>query len=256
MIQQYLQKLGFTEKEQKLYLTLAEIGSQPASVVAQKCKYDRVTAYKNLKKLAEKGFIKIYYDQGIQYFGVQSFEHINSYLTEQIDAFTELSEEFPLVEKMLRSFQKGQNFIPKLEIFENETGIKRLFRDLLFSAKEQQIGQIRMLTSNTFDERLGDIPLSKYVEEFFQEIAERKINLEVFEATGMLIPERIHQVPMAQFSPEKMPAARGTTNIFLAGHAVYIACYQTSQIGLKIQQSEISQIFHFLFDLMKRMGDG
>ena len=82
----------------------------------------------------------------------------------------------------------------------------------------------------------------------------RKIDLEIFEASGTLIPERLRKVSMESFDPSKLPAAKGTTNIFLAGHAVYLACYKTAPVGLKIKQAEMSQMFHFLFDMFGQRG--
>ncbi|MBI5755043.1 hypothetical protein HZA41_02390, partial [Candidatus Peregrinibacteria bacterium] len=107
-----------------------------------------------------------------------------------------------------------------------------------------------------FEERMGDTPLSHYMEEFYEEIQQRHVDLEIFEASGTLIPERISKLSLREFDPAKFPASRGATNIFLVGHAVYFALYKHSQIGLKIQQSEMSQIFHFLFDFVERKAGG
>ncbi|MBI2453345.1 hypothetical protein HYV56_01435 [Candidatus Peregrinibacteria bacterium] len=253
MFQQFLAQVGLNEKERLLYIALAEIGIQPASVVARHCRLDRVTAYKNLKKLADKGLVKVYSRDNIQCFGIESFENLQVYLKERLSQFENLLCDYPMIENLFRSLKGDQDMIPKLQIFEGEAGIKNFFRDLLFEVKSEGLHQIRMLTSNTFEERLGDVPLSKFVEDFFQEIRDRKIDFEIYEASGNLIPERFRKISFASFAPAKFPAARGTTNIFLAGHAVYLACYKHSQIGLKIKQSEISQIFHFLFDFMAKL---
>jgi len=250
MIKDYLEKLGFNNKEKELYLTLTEIGVQPASVIAQKCGFDRVTTYKNLKKMADKGFVKTYYQNNIQCFGIETFENLKIHLNEKFNKYSELLEEFPMAEKILTSMKEREDLIPRLQIFQGEAGIKNFFRNLLEEAEKENVHQIRMLTSNTFEERLGDIPLSKFVKEFFTEIKKRKIDLEIFEATGTLIPEALHKTSFKDFDPNLLPAAKGTTSIFLAGYAVYIACYKSSQIGLKIKHSEMSQIFHFMFDIL------
>ena len=250
MIKQFLEKLGFNEKEKDIYLSLTKIGVQPASVIAQKCNFDRVTTYKNLKKMAEKGFVKTYYQNNIQCFGIESFNNLKIHLKEKHTKYYELLNEFPMAENILKSMKEQEDLIPRLQIFQEESGIKSFFRNILNETKKENVRQIRMLTSNTFEERLGDIPLSKFVKKFFTEIKKRKIDLEVLEATGTLIPETLHKTSFKEFDPNLLPAAKGTTNIFLAGYAVYIACYKTSQIGLKIKHSEMSQIFHFLFDII------
>ncbi len=254
MLEQYLHKVGLDEKEQRIYLALAEMGVQPASVIARKCRLDRVTTYKHLKKLAELGFVKIYYEHSTQRFGVESFEHIEMHLKEQKQSTEELINEFPLIHGVLQGLKDKQQLIPKLQIYEGENGIRSCFRDLLFEVKLQKLKQVRMLTSNTFDERLGGKKLSTFVSQLFDDIRKQKIDVEIFEATGAMIPERLQQVSLATLDPEKLPAARGATNIFLVGQVVYLTCYKQSQIGLKIKHAEISQIFHFLFDMMGKMS--
>jgi sugar-specific transcriptional regulator TrmB len=254
MLQGYLQRIGLDPKEQSIYMTLAQIGVAPASVVARKCGLDRVTTYKHLKKLAERGLVKIYYEKSIQCFGVEDFESIQSYLKERMSDTKELLDQFPTAMNVLRSFAGEGQLIPKLQIFEGEAGIKSCFRDLLFEAREQKLKQIRMLTSNTFEEKLGEVPLSKFVRELFADIRKSGIEVQMFEASGTLIPERLRRVPFEQVNPDRLPGARGATNIFIVGKVVYLTCYRDSQIGLKIKHAEISQIFHFLFDLVGRQA--
>lgn len=251
MLQGFLIQLGFTPVECQIYLALAEIGAQPASIVAKRCGLDRVTTYKHLKKLAERGFIKISYHTAIQTFGVESIESLEAHLRQREHAVQEMIEAFPTAANLLASMRKGQDLVPKLQIYEGEAGMRGLFRDVLFEAKESGIRQIRMLTSNTFDERLGDTPLSRYVGDFFEDVRTRGLDLEVLEATGTLLPERLRRRD-DNIDPTKLPAARGATNVFIVGHAVYLACYKQSQVGLKIKQAELSQIFHFLFDMLRR----
>jgi len=250
MLSEYLSKIGFNEKQIKIYLTLAEFGSKPASIIAKKCGFDRVTTYKNAKKLVSQGFLKIYYKNGIQCFGIESFNNLKTYINEKKEHYKELSDEFNTINNVLKSLKKEENLIPRLEVFEGKAGIKRFFRDLLFELKSENVSQVRMLTSNTFQERLGKVELSKFISEFYNELQKEKIDLEIFEASGNLIPERLTKIIEKDFDLRKLPAARGTTHIFIAGYSVYLACYKDSQIGLKIKQNEISQMFHFIFDIL------
>ena len=253
MLQQYLEKLGFDEKERTIYLILAEIGVQPASVIARRSNLDRVTAYKHLKKLADRGFVKVYFRDGVQCFGVESFETIEAHLRDRADESHDLLSRFPVAVSLLKSLRGGEDIIPRLQMFEGEAGIKALFRDMLFTVKQEGVQQIRMLTSNTFEEWLGDEPLSKTVRSFFSDLREQKVDVEVFEATGALVPERLRRLSFRTLDLARLPVARGTTNVFLVAHTVYLACYKGNQIGLKIKQADMSQIFHFLFDTLGKI---
>lgn len=252
MIDTYLQQLGLSNHDVKLYLTLLDLGMQPASVVARKLDEDRVTTYKHLKKLAERGLVEVDYNEGMQCFRPAPFEVLRQQVKEQNDQYARMLEDFPMVESMLRARHGEEAQTPRLEVYEGGAGVRRMFRDILFSLKKDDVHQIRMLTSNTFEERLGDVSMATYVEDFFRDVREREVDVEILEASGTLIPERLERVTFQAFNPANLPAARGTTSIFVVGHSVYLTCYKSTQIGMKITQAEIAQIFHFVFDLIGR----
>lgn len=57
-ILKFLQNLGFSKRENQVYLFLAKSGAQSTSFVAKRLKMERVQAYRTFKKLQEKGFIQ------------------------------------------------------------------------------------------------------------------------------------------------------------------------------------------------------
>ena len=249
MIDQYLQKLDFTEKERAIYVVLAEIGIQPASVVARRSGLDRVTAYKHLKKLAERGFLKTYVRDGIQCFGIGSFEALEEYVQARAEDFRSLADEFPVAMNLLKSLGGKEESIPRLQIFEGESGMKALFRDLLHELSTEKLKLFRMLSSNTFEERVNDKTIEKIVAEFFADLTERDITVELFEATGALVPEHLEAVHLFR-GGGTLPIARGSTGIFVAGHAIYLISCKADPVGLKVKQADLSQIVHFIFDLL------
>lgn len=248
MLQNFLGRLGLSAKEQGVYLALLSVGVQPASVLARRIGFDRVVTYKHLKKLASIGLVKIYVRDGIQYFGTTGSEGIASYLQEQTASLEELSSDVPEIESELKKLTRSEGFVPTVQVFEGKSGIKSLFRDLLFETKKGGIHRIRMLTSNTFDQQMGAVRLSKFIDEFFREAKKSRLAIEIIEASGTLLPEFVRRIDPHHFDPADFPAARGATNVFLVGTTLYLACYGDSQIGLKIKHDQMSQVFHFFFD--------
>lgn len=248
MLKDYLRNLGLGDKEQAIYMTLAGIGVQPASVIARKLDLDRVVTYKHLKKLESQGLAKVYIRDGIQYFGITGAEGIAAHLEDREQIVRDLSNQIPAIETELKNITRGEGFIPTVQVFQGKSGIKALFRDLLFEAKSEGVVRVRMLTSNTFDQQMGSTTLGKFTEEFFEDAQKAKLAIEMLEASGTLIPEYIRRLDPAHFDPHEFPAARGATNVFLVGTALYLACYGDSLIGLKLKQEQMSQIFHFFFD--------
>ena len=248
MLESFLKKLGLGEKEQAIYMALASVGLQPASVLARKLNFDRVVTYKFLKRLASHGLVKIYLRDGVQYFGITGSEGIDSYLQEQTHSIRDLAKQVPDVDTALRQVTRGEGFVPTVQVFEGKSGIKSLFRDILSEARKEGILRIRMLTSNTFDQQIGAARLSAFMDEFFREAKKDKLAVEIIESSGTLLPEYIRRIDPHHFHAEDFPAARGATNVFLVGTALYLACYGESHIGLKVKQEQMSQIFHFFFD--------
>jgi len=252
MLSDYLKTLGLTEKETRIVLALAELGIQPASAVARRTGLDRVTAYKNLHKLADLGFVRIYFRDAVQCFGLESMEVIEGKLRDRSELAKGLLEKFPTAAQLLKSLGGQGGSVPELEMFEGASGLKSLFRDLLFELKIQQIKQLRVLTSNTYEERIDDPELPGILKSFFRDLQQHNLHIEYFEATGGMVPERLRN--LGESKPiEEMLRAQGTTNVFVAGSAVYLASYRGSKIGLKLKHHDLSQIFHFLFDVLGKV---
>ncbi|MDD5055810.1 MAG: helix-turn-helix domain-containing protein [Candidatus Peribacteraceae bacterium] len=249
MLDRYLTDLGLTDKEQKIFLALTELGLQPASVVARHCSLDRVTTYKHLKKLSELGLVKIYYTHAIQHFGVEGPEAIERLLREREEHVKSLIEEFPTIAKQFAALSGEGQSLPRVQVFEGTNGIKSCFRDVLSELKVQEIRQVRLLSINTFHDRLESVPLSKFMSEFRRAVDLEGIDMDILEATGTIVPERMERRHMKDFDFSSLPAAGGATHILLAGAAVYLLTFKQTQIGLKIRQQEMAQVFHFLFDL-------
>ena len=52
--------------------------------------------------MADKGFVKTYSRNGVQCFGIESFENLKVYLKEKVNKFEGLIYEFPMAEKLFK----------------------------------------------------------------------------------------------------------------------------------------------------------
>ena len=251
MLKEYLEKLGFSDKEQALTLVLARLGVQPASSVARFAGLDRVTAYKHLKRLADRGLVKIYVRDSFQCFGIESFDALETMLKEKIAEDEKLLHRFPTVENILKSLRESDaNVLPRLQIFEGESGVKAFFRDMLSEVKREKVRQIRVLSSNTFDEQMTEKKLEGIIGDFFNDISKLNVQVEAFEATGSMLPEQLRRANATTSPSESLRLVRGTTTMTLIGHTLYLGSYKSPAVGLKIKHAALSQMFHFLFDVL------
>jgi len=144
-ITDYLQKIGLKQKERDIYMELASLGVQPASIIANRLTLNRVVTYKYLKKMAQQGLVKIYVRDGTQHFGVTGTDGIKQYLTERAEQLDELLHDADDIETELSQLTTGDGFIPAIEIFEGKTGMKSLFRNLLYECFFSRYGFVSSL---------------------------------------------------------------------------------------------------------------
>ena len=57
MFEQFLEEIGLSEKEAKIYLALLQVDSALISDLAEKTKINRTTVYPVLESLAKKGLV-------------------------------------------------------------------------------------------------------------------------------------------------------------------------------------------------------
>lgn len=251
LIDGYLEALGLDRRDQRIYRAVAMLGVQPASVIAKECRMDRVTTYKHLKKLAAMGLIQTYFTHAIQHFRIEDPSALQRRVREKEQEAHALLASFSDVEREIRRLQQMQQDVPSVQMFEGEHGMMSCMRDILFEAKEQGILQVRLLSTNTFSERLGRIALGVYLKPLLEAARERRVHLDLLEATGTLLPERIEHRAVEGVDLRNLPAANGATHIFLVGSAVYLLTFRQTPIALKIKQREMAQMFHFLFDMAR-----
>ena len=65
---QILKKLGFDDKEIRLYLVLLSLGPSPVRKIAQATGINRGTAYDIIKQLIKQGLVVYYHKEKKQYF--------------------------------------------------------------------------------------------------------------------------------------------------------------------------------------------
>lgn len=87
-----LHHIGFLGREADIYLTALQLGTQPASIIAEKLKINRITTYSTLKKLVERGLATISIRNNMHYFTVESPEKLLTYIARKEEEWKQLQE--------------------------------------------------------------------------------------------------------------------------------------------------------------------
>ncbi len=133
MLKNTLCQIGLTPNEAKIYLTLVEIGPQPANIIAKKTDLKRPTVYPILKSLQKKSLIGSFLKNGIIYFTVNDLKNLVCY----VDRKKRLLEHhrdyvIDIIPKM-EMLKKNCIVQPKVHYFEGRDGVETISNDSLNS---------------------------------------------------------------------------------------------------------------------------
>lgn len=157
MFHQYLEKLGFSEKEIAVYLALTELGKATASALSAKTKIPRATVYIILASLDERGVITVEEAKDTTYYVMKSPASFVSLVHREKDELKEKEkaalELQSILEPYLTSFH---HVVPKLQLYEGKKNVEAMLYENLPDWRKSM-------------ERVGDTTLWGYQDDTFVE---------------------------------------------------------------------------------------
>jgi len=137
MILETLQKIGFSDKEAKVYTTLIRLGSQPVSVISQRTAINRTTTYDIIENLTKKGIVSSIKKGSITYFKALEPKELLNYLerekAENIKKIEKQQKEIEQLLPALISLENPESTKPKVTFYEGEKGLRQAYEDTLTS---------------------------------------------------------------------------------------------------------------------------
>ena len=131
-MKQILSQIGLHEHEQRIYLSLLEIGSSSVSNIVDATRLHRPTVYKHLKTLEEKRLIQIMYVGKRKFFSAVSPERL------KVIAETIPNRVESLLPELLKKFEYATGK-PKVQWFEGDKVITWIYQDVLDTCKKGDI---------------------------------------------------------------------------------------------------------------------
>ncbi len=139
MILETLQKIGFSEKEAKIYLNLIHLGPQPASVLSERALINRTTTYDIIEGLTKKGLINSIKKDGITYFkALDPKQLLNYFEREKVEQTRKIEKQQKEIEALLPaliSLENPESTKPKVTFYEGEKGMRQAYEDTLTSSE-------------------------------------------------------------------------------------------------------------------------
>ncbi|MDQ5911856.1 MAG: HTH-type transcriptional regulator, sugar sensing transcriptional regulator [Patescibacteria group bacterium] len=243
MNQDFLKKLGLSDKEIDVYKTLLPLGSVSASQIAQELNLPRQTVYSILERLVEQRFVKQSEKFGTKQFAADP-EDLLVVLDKQKRDIEENKEriikEIPTIQALK---QRSRNF-PKFEYYEGKNGLKRLFESIIDLYKKEGFTDFKGYGVNKFADALDREYLQNFVEQRFQ----LKVNTKLFIGQGeddfmISSPENvlgrtIKQLPM---DPQK-------ASLYIVGDRLYLFSFE-DKVGVMIENKAIARLLEEIFGI-------
>jgi len=170
-VRMILSSVGLSEPEVAVYLASLELGSRPASIIAQRARLKRGQTYNVLTTLLEKGVVQEFVKNSVRHFTCGTPESLLSLLENRERELKQnkerLSEILPELEK-IRSPLNGK---PKVRFFQGIEGVKEVFEDMLREETEAIYG----LSDFDYSCTVPDAELDNWVKDFVKRRTEKGI---------------------------------------------------------------------------------
>ncbi|MEQ1849362.1 MAG: helix-turn-helix domain-containing protein [Candidatus Peribacteraceae bacterium] len=243
MLLQFLQSCKITDKEQKVFLKVLSLGSQPASSIARQLELPRNTVRSILDSLVERGFLVRTRRASTQYYAVETLENIERMLEHRAE---KASEELRFQQEALKASRSEllswtrSGSRPTITFYEGLSGLEKVYEDTLTAT------QLRSWAS--YDALFEILP--DYFNTYFKRRAKKGIHM-----------TSIHpDTPKARIGQSKdraelrtsalVPADRFhfTPEIQVYDNKINITSWK-EKLGIIIESKEIAEALKAIFDL-------
>lgn len=123
MLEQYLQNLGFDEREASVYIALLQVDTASVIQLAQKTGINRSTVYNVLKSLLRKGLVGEVQVGKKTHYQAERPERLETYVEKQKILLEEQSKKLKDIIPMLKSVTRESGERPVVKYFEGREGI-------------------------------------------------------------------------------------------------------------------------------------
>jgi sugar-specific transcriptional regulator TrmB len=242
-----LSKIGLSENEAKIYLTLLKLGPSSAYLVAQKTGIYRPHVYDKLETLANKSLVSHIQKGKKKIFAAAPPSKIMNYLTEQEDA---IKEDIKLLSQNMQNLDALFN-LPKedtnVQMFSGVEGLKLRLEDTYKSTQSGAEILIFGLDDAKYNEAL---PI--FMPQHFKRLKERGLRERVITQKSRDVFMFDNQVTTYRFlnSTQINP-----TNTIIYGDKVALVIWGTPITSIVIENKQLTRTYREYFEYLWKIAE-
>lgn len=227
-----LKRIGFSESEIKVYMSLLKLGKANVGLIAESSGVHRTNIYSILDKLKEMGLVSEVKQENKKFFSISDPSNLLNYLKESEEA----------IERILPNLNKIKESVKEkieVEFFQGEKGMKSVFKDIIRTKKEVvgfgMTGQLRKYMPNFSIQWIRDIKHYKIKNKYIY-VKGTEINESYFEVKTL----------------SKEFATPVGTQIY--GDKVLITIWEPVSTAILIKSKEVAENYKKHFELLWKMA--
>jgi len=237
-----LQKIGLSDKEAKVYLTMLELGQVSVQEISKKSGVNRATTYVILDSLMQKGLCSTYHKDKKEFYMAESPERIISVLELHKNEIDEQQKQIIELMPQLKAIYNKQESKPVVRFFEGKDGLKTMIQ-------EQMDSNAKILRMAFSVDDLKRIFTAEEMEQAYNDRVAKKVKVKALLTTKSGVDYRQNPSDLDQrlkLSETEFPIH---CDIALFDNKIRIASLKDKLNGVIIEDENIYKTFVSLFEL-------
>lgn len=240
-LKKILKQVGLDNLESEVYLSLLELGTSAASLVARKAHIKRTNAYNILAKLEGKGLISELMKGNIKYYSATEPEKLLSIQEQKQKKIAESLENLKQILPELEALQNPMSMKPKVRFFQGEEGLSDLLDEIVSNQS----------FDSYFNPEVACKAFPDIMDKFLENGGKKKLKIRELVVdtpyTKQYISENKNPNHYYKILPQKYLFY---TDYFVFDNQVAFISYKENNIAVVIESGDIARTQKAVFELM------
>ena len=247
-----MKQLGYTDKEAEIFLAIYKFGPKPASTIANMTDIDRTYCYKVLSTMVHDKLLNETIIKWVKNFFVPNPEVLLDVLSQRQKKFDDLHNQFDGIKNELLSYETNKiAYAPQIILFEGNEWIQNLYKDIVDTIKKRKLLAIKFFASSTFTSQImKNKAFEDFHTDFITDLSHKNIIIDGYIGSGVLTMESMDRIT-SNDDIKKIVPGYGSTHGYLIGKCLYMLQFKEVPLGFKIENFDMTDMFHFVFEHLK-----
>lgn len=234
--------LGLAEKEAKVYLASLELGKSPVQKIAEKAEVNRATTYVIIEGLMKKGLMSTYTEDKKQLFCAEAPEKLSLLFREQAMEIQRKQEYLDKILPEMKSLNVSVKNKPVVRYYEGKSGMRAIAEEFYLTKHKEEF--TRMIYSY-------DLLLNSFSKDELDSLRKRRQNKKV-KVKSIINDDLNRLITDADVIRVSSKEAKITSDIAIYENKIRIVTLKGDQMGVIIENKEISDTLKILFDFARK----